>query len=250
MAGVQASGGSIRTAAISAAGMPPSAVVVPSAAPSIVPKPVGVVGGTSHVYGGRSKDPVAIVGGTSAYGSSSQAPSMVNVPYRESFISPSSAYSSFVAPVQAPRDLSNHGPGDAWESGGYRYHMGDRYLQDGQGNRTSVLQGPPPAARGTSTSLASSGHGSTAYAPGRYGPAGPTHAAHAAEVIAQPQHHYGPLPPSSAPGTPAMLPPYLMEQAQAQDRIARKEAKREKKDKKEKKDKRDKKKKKSGGCCG
>lgn len=200
----------------------------------------------------------------------SLAPSMASVPassYRGSYgqaaygTVPSPAYASFVSAPGvtlsdqnqhliagkqlAGRDLSSAHPGDSWDNAGFRYHMGDRYMKDAQGQMHSVAHADAP--RGLSSaahSFASTGYGSQGYAPGRYGAAGPgINDLHAAHVISTPGYHGGPLPPQSAPGTPAMLPPYMHPEASG------KAPKRDKKDKKNKKEK-DARRKKKGGCCG
>lgn len=158
-------------------------------------------------------------------------------------------------------------PGDAWESGGCRYRMGDRYLMDGQGGKQSVLrsESPTAAARGLSptsfrgstlpgsSSFISYGGGyepgrypgSSAAPPRHYGPptADHMHDLHAAHVIGTSGPH-GPLPPSSAPGTPVMLPPYM--HPEGSGKAPKRE--RSKKDKKDRDSSR--RKKKGGGCCG
>merc|ERR1719162_2017749 len=61
-------------------------------------------------------------------------------------------FTSFVGQPQGPPGHSMAQPGDAWESGGCRYRMGDRYLMDGQGNQQTLVHGDasPGGARGLS----------------------------------------------------------------------------------------------------
>lgn len=210
--------------------------------------PSMVVGGSNQGYAPAYLQPSSMA---------SMAPSYAGP---ESYGAPSPSYTSFVsqpglqgyrssAGTSAGRDLSSAAPGESWDNGGFRYTMGDRYLQDAQGNNHSVL--PSGNARGTSSgggsfaTAMSSGYAAQGYTPGHYGPAGPDHIhdLHAAHVISQPGQHHGPLPPHSAPGTPSMLPPYMHPEASG------KAPKRDKKDKKSKKDRDPSRRRKKGGCC-
>mmetsp|Transcript_106410 Transcript_106410/g.185085 ORF Transcript_106410/g.185085 Transcript_106410/m.185085 type:complete len:309 (-) Transcript_106410:36-962(-) len=166
-----------------------------------------------------------------------------------------SSYPSFVAPapsggviVDGYRQVDQ---GEAWESGGYRYRLGDRYALDGEGRGRYASAGygqspdSVPAHRGAGAgypgySGAGAGYGPGAGYPGvsnAYGNYDHLHDSHAVHELPSHQQYHGPMPPPSAPGTPAALPPYMQE-----DETGQRKAK--KKDKKK-----DGKKKKGAGCC-
>lgn len=146
-------------------------------------------------------------------------------------------------------------PGESWEQGGCRYRMGDRYRVDAQGHKSLVTPSSSPmASMQTGISphesfVAPTGSPSTASSglrAGRYpGGIDHMHDLHPAHVIPGHEHYHGPLPPNSAPGTPAMLPPY-MQHADRRDENPRKDRKQHKKEKKDKESKRKEKK----SCCG
>jgi hypothetical protein len=132
-------------------------------------------------------------------------------------------------------------PGESWEQGGCRYRMGDRYRVDAQGNKSLVSASEPTRSTKTGPTpydsfvspTAPSASGSLRA--GRYpGDIDNFHTRQSAQVIPQRDQYHGPLPPNSAPGTPAVLPQYM--QQPDRDGYHRKDRKPHK-DKKEKKEK-------------
>lgn len=192
------------------------------------------------------------------------ASSSVRLPMASPMGSPAMpSYTSFVSTPGA-QGHTQALPGDSWESDGCKYHMGDRYTMDGQGQKrvlNSESQLPEYGGSIGGQSFVSMGGAlSTAQGAlpvGRYGGYGPPsadhlHDLHDAQVIAGAGRGYGPLPPNAAPGTPAMLPPYMMPEASGRSPKRDKSKKRSKDKDKDTKSgtKESRRRKKGGGCCG